>query len=433
MTVIDLGELRGDVEPDPPPRPPRAVGRPLRVALAGAVALLALASSAPLVRPASAVMDGRLGREVRIAGGRLYVADPEMPGAGGTRGVTAYANPAGAGSALRPLWRTSAPGGEGLFQVLEHGGFVLITGGGGRDGGMVETVALDAASGRQRWRQPGFPVPTVGGGLLLSGGGDDETADPLRVVDLPSGRPRWSAPVDRGRTAHHYRGAEIDQVVLIPESGRIEVRDAGSGAVLRVGDTRPGGYPSSVFAGDLLLVRANSGVGGDYRVTAYGLDALDRRWELALSANEYLEECGDLLCVGGREAGLSALDPATLRPRWVNPRWQRFVAARGGRLLVAADDRVVAPDLAVLDAATGRTIAELGRWELVLNQGPDEPLFGGRRTREGGLLVAELDPARAVARWLDVLPDVVEDCYSSGRDLLCRRANGTHGWRRLPR
>ncbi|WP_405112187.1 PQQ-like beta-propeller repeat protein [Micromonospora sp. NBC_01405] len=431
MTVIDLGELRGDVEPDPPPRPPRAVGRPLRAALAGAVALLTLATSTPVARSASAVVPGRIGTEVLVVGGRLYVGDLERPGTGGTREVTVYAPPAGAGGALRPLWRTSVPGEEGLFQVREHGGLVLITGG---EDGWAATVALDAATGRQRWRLPGFPVPTVGGGLLLFGRDEDETTDPLRVVDLSSGRPRWSAPVARGRTVYHHRGAEVDRVVLIPESGRIEVRDAGSGAVLRAEDPRPGGspgYQGVSLAGDLLLVKANSGAGGGSRVTAYGLAALDRRWELDLSANEYLEECGDLICVGGREAGLSALDPATRRPRWVNPRWQWIVVARGDRLLVAA--RKATLEFTVLDAATGRTVAELGGWDPVFNQGPDEPLFGTRRTREGGLLVAELDPARAVARWLDVLPDAVGECYSSGRDLLCRRPSGAHGWWRLPR
>ncbi|MFI0796499.1 PQQ-binding-like beta-propeller repeat protein [Micromonospora rubida] len=428
MTVIDLGELRGDVVPDPPPRPPLAVGRPLRVALAGAVALLTLASSAPVVRPAPAVVAGRPGADIRVAGGRLYVADPETS-SGGTREVTAYATPAGAGGALRPLWRASAPGGEGWFQVQEHGGFVLITGGAG---GGAETAALDAATGRQRWRQPGSPVPTVGGGLLLLMQGDETTAA-LRGVDLQSGRLRWSAPVDQGRMAHHYRGAEVDQVVLIPESGRIEVRDAGSGAVVLTGDSRPAGYQGVGLAGDLLMVTAANGVAGGHRVTAYGLDALDRRWELELSPNEYLTECGDLLCVGGREAGLSALDPATHRPRWVNPRWQWVFTARGDRLLVAASARVGGTELAVLDAATGRTVAELGDWEPVSNQGPDEPLFGTRRTREGGLLVAELDPARAVARWLDVLPDVMGECLSSGRDLLCRRQSGAYGWWRLPR
>lgn len=358
MTVIDLGELRGDVAPDPPPRPPLAVGRPLRVALAGAVALLTLASSTPVARPASAVVAGRPGAEVRVAGGRLYVADPETS-SGGTREVTAYATPSGAGGALRPLWRASGPGGEGQIEVLEQGGFVLII---GRRDGWAETVALDTATGRQRWRLPGYPVPTVGGGLLLFGGGD-ETTDPVRVVDLSSGRPRWSAPVDRGRMAYRHRGAEIDQIVLIPESGRIEVRDAGSGAVLLTGDSRPGGapgYQGAGLAGDLLLVSAANGVAGGHRVTAYGLDALDRRWELDLSPNEYLEECGHLLCVGGREAGLSALDPATHRPRWVNPRWQWIFAARGDRLLVASRARVGGMELAVLDAATGRTVAELG-------------------------------------------------------------------------
>ncbi|NBE82112.1 outer membrane protein assembly factor BamB family protein [Micromonospora rubida] len=429
MAVIDLGELRGDVTPGPPPRPSLAVGRPLRVALAGAVALLTLASSAPVARPVPAVVVARPGAEVRVAGGRLYVADPETSW-GGTREVTAYATPAGAGGALRPLWRTSAPGGEGRFGVQEHGGFVLITG--GRDGGGAETAALDAATGRQRWRQPGYPVPTVGGGLLLLMQGDETTAG-LRGVDLPSGRLRWSASVDQGRMAYRHRGAEVDQVVLIPESGRIEVRDAGSGEVLLTGDSRPAGYQGAGLAGDLLLVRAANGVAGGDRVTAYGLDALDRRWELDLSPNEYLAECGHLLCVGGREAGLSALDPATHRPRWVNPRWQWIFAARGDRLLAASRARVGDMELAVLDAATGRTVAELGGWDPVPNQGPDEPLFGTRRTREGGLLVAELDPARAVARWLDVLPDVMGECFSSGRDLLCRRQSGAYGWWRLPR
>ncbi|MCX4473713.1 PQQ-like beta-propeller repeat protein [Micromonospora sp. NBC_01655] len=435
MTVIDLGELRGAVEPEPP-RPPRAVGRPLRVALAGAVALLTLAASAPVARPASAVVPGGPGVEVLlVGGGRLYVAVPETPGSGGTRGVTVYATPAGAGGVLRPLWRTSVPGGEGLFQVQEHGGFVLITG--RRDDRVAETVALDAATGRQRWRQPGFPTPTVGGGLLLSGIVEGETTELLRVVDLPSGRLRWSVPVDRGRTAHHYQGAEIDRVVLIPESGRIEARDAGSGAVLRAGDPHPAGspgYQSASLAGDLLLLTAHDGIGGSRRVTAYGLAVLDRRWELDLPPTQSLMECGDLLCVGSQEAGLLALDPATLRPRWVNPRWQWVAAVRGDRLLVAADGmRGATVEFAVLDAATGRTVAELGGWEMVPNQDPDGPLFGIRRTREGGLLVAELDPARAVARWLDVLPEIPGECHSAGRDLVCRRPGGTYGWWRLPR
>ncbi|RGC70192.1 PQQ enzyme repeat protein [Micromonospora sp. MW-13] len=429
MTVIDLGELRGAVEPEPP-RPPRAVGRPLRVALAGAVALLTLAASAPVARPVSAVVPGGPGVEVFLIGDRMYVVEQVAAGSDGTREVAAYTTPAGPGGSLRPLWHTTAPGGTGPFQVREHGGFVLLTG--GPDGRATETVVVDLATGRQRWRQPGFPAPTVDGGLLLLGGGDDETAGSVHVVDLASGRARWSAPATPGLMAERRRGAETDRVVLISGSGRTEVRDAGSGAVLVAREAGPAGrgYPSANVVGDLLLVTVEDSVDAG-RVTAYGLDALDRRWELDLSA--YVTWCGDLLCAAVRDVGVSALDPATGRTRWANPRWPWFVAAPGGRLLAAAPGSAAALEFAVLDAATGRTVAELGRWELVDNQAPDEPRFGVRQTREGGLLVAELDPARAVARRLDVLPDAAGECRSAGRGLVCRRPGGTYGWWRLPR
>ncbi|WP_320064665.1 PQQ-binding-like beta-propeller repeat protein [Micromonospora sp. RTGN7] len=439
MTVIDLGELRGDVKPDPPSRPPRAAARPLRAALAGAVALFALAASAPSVRPASAVLAVRTGAEVLLAGGRLYVAEPPSLGTDGGREVVAYTMPAAAGGSPRPLWRTPAPGGFGQFWVREHNGFVLLTG--GRDGRALETFVVDAATGRQRWRLPGFPDPTVGDGLLLLGGGfgdgaGEQATDTLQAVDLPSGRVRWSVPATRGRLTYRYRGAEVDRVVLIPGSGRIEVRDARSGAVLAALDPPPGGPPGPQdvnVAGDLLLVTSTTGdVAGDSRVTAYGLDALDRRWQLDLPPGGYLAQCGEVPCVAARNVGVSLLDPATGRARWTNPRSQWVAAVRGDRLLVAAQDLVGAVEFAVLDATTGRTVAELGRRELVHNRDPDGPLFTTRRTREGALLVAELDPVAAEARSLEVLPDAPVDCRSAGRDLVCRRASGTWGWWRLP-
>ncbi|WP_229401255.1 outer membrane protein assembly factor BamB family protein [Micromonospora okii] len=428
MTVIDLGELRSDAERDPPP-PPRAVGRPLRVALAGAAALLALAGSAPVASPASALVTGPPGTEAVAAGGRVYVAGPVSSGEGGTREVTAHAPPARAGGALRPLWRASVQIGAGPLQVWEHVGLVLVTGG---DDRLLATVALDAATGRQRWRLPGASAPTVGGGLLLFGYG---TVDPLRGVDAASGRPRWSVAAHWSWTVRQ-RGVEIDRIVLLGRSGRIEVREAASGAVLAARDTgRSPGVQTARVAGGLLLLATGGETGLD-RVTAYGLDALDRRWELDLPRTGDLPDCGDLLCVATPEAGLAVFDPATRRPRWTNPRWTGVVAARGGRLLVADIEDVTssaASEVAVLDAATGRTVAALGSWRPVDQWDPDGPLFGTRPTREGGLIVAELDPARATARWLDVLPDVTGRCRAVDRDLLCPVRNGAQGWWRLPR
>ncbi|MBM0206422.1 hypothetical protein JNW90_28020 [Micromonospora sp. STR1s_5] len=45
-SVIDLGDLRDDPDPESTPRPPRAHGRPLRCALVVVLALVTLAASA---------------------------------------------------------------------------------------------------------------------------------------------------------------------------------------------------------------------------------------------------------------------------------------------------------------------------------------------------------------------------------------------------
>ncbi|MGC4805546.1 PQQ-binding-like beta-propeller repeat protein [Micromonospora sp. DT233] len=440
MSVIDLGELRDDVEPDPPARPPRSVGRPLRVALAGALALLALAGSVPAAPTLSALVPWGVGGDFVVLGGRVYVAAPENLGGGGTREMTAYAPPTRAGGDLRPLWRAALPFGAGEIQGQEHGGLVLFTG--DHSNGGPETVAVEAASGRQRWRLSGSATRTAGGGLLLFGfsrGEGGQQPIPLRVVDLASGRLRWSAPLGPDRTALHYRGVEIDRVALVGGSGRIEVRDAGSGEVLATREPSAGGlreYQGVQIVADLLLVITGD-PSGRRRVTAYGLGGLDRRWELDLAPSQELSYCADLLCAGSPEAGLSMLDPATGRPGSAIPRLQWVVTSRGGRLLVVVGtdqgeaDAPAGMPFAVLDAATGRTVAELGRWDLADDWDPDGPLLGTRRTREGGLLVAELDPVRAVTRHLGVLHDTAGDCHSDGWDLVCRRPSGAYGWWRL--
>ncbi|MDI5944218.1 hypothetical protein QLR68_40000, partial [Micromonospora sp. DH15] len=126
---------------------------------------------------------------------------------------------------------------------------------------------------------------------------------------------------------------------------------------------------------------------------------------------------------------LSGLDPATGGVRWTNPRWQTVVAVRGDRLLVIADDQAggTASHLGVLDAATGREVADLGRWDLAFSRTPDGPYYGTRPDRAGGgLVVVELDLAGAVARLRDVLPDAAGDCAADGRDIVCRRQAGTY-------
>nr|QLK00009.1 PQQ-binding-like beta-propeller repeat protein [Micromonospora carbonacea] len=436
MTLIDLGEVRGAATPASPPRPPRTVGRPLRVALAGLLALLALASSAPVVRPASAMLGGRLGSQVLVIGGRVYLLEPAQSGDAGGREVTVHALPADAGPAARPLWRTTVSGVGNLLGVQEYAGLVLFTG--NRDGRDVQTLAVDAATGERRWQRPGDPVPTVGGGLLLVGD-DIERRGELRAVEPSSGSVRWSLPDHLGVTTFHSRADDgaVDLVVLITAAGRIELRDALSGAV-RASLAPPAGgrrgYLQVTVAGDLLLVGRHEQQ-QVLRLTAYGLANLDRRWELDRPPFGYAIECGPLLCAGAFPSGVSALDPATGQTRWANPRLQTVLAVHGDRLLAAVGGRPDAPigTVRVLDAATGREVADLGRWEIVRSHTPGGPWYGVRPDRGGaGLVVAELDVAGATARLRDVLPGAAGDCAADGRDMVCRQQSGTYGWWRLP-
>ncbi|MFF3852748.1 hypothetical protein [Micromonospora sp. NPDC002575] len=434
MTLIDLGEVRGDREPEPAPRPPRAVGRPLRVALAGVLGLLLLASSTPVARPASAVLGGQLGAEVVVLGGRVYLLAPEV-GSNGSREVTAHATPARAGDGVRPLWHTAVASTGRLVGVQEQGGVTLLV---DYQPAGVQTIAVDVATGERRWQQAGYPASAAGGGLLLLG--DDVERGELRSVDPASGRVRWSAPGRLGRAAFADRDADgaAEQVALVTAAGGIEVRDAASGAVRASLAPPPGGWQGGLqieVAGDLLLA-SEQDEGEVRRVTAYGLAALDRRWALERPSFGYAGACGAVLCASAyRGSELSGLDPATGEVRWTNPRWQSVFAVRGDRLLAIADERAggTASHLGVLDAATGREVADLGRWDLAFSRSPGGPHYGTRPDRAGGgLVVVELDLAGATARLRDVLPGAAGDCAADGRDIVCRRPAGTYGWWRLP-
>ncbi|MFG1899812.1 hypothetical protein ACQP0I_09900 [Micromonospora carbonacea] len=435
MTLIDLGEVRGDGEPASAPRPPRAVGRPLRVALAGVLALFVLASSAPVARPASAVLGGRLGIEVVVLDGRVYLLDPGAPGADGAREVTAHGTPTGAGAGVRTLWRTVVPGLGRLGGVQEQGGVALLVD--YRTDG-VQTLAVDAGTGERRWQQAGYPVLAAGGGLLLLG--DDIERGELRSVDPTSGRLRWSVPGRLGWAAFADRDEDgaAEQVALVTAAGGIELRDTASGAVRASLVAPPGGWRGDLqveVAGDLLLAFEQD-KGEVRRVTAYGLAALDRRWALEQPTFGYAGACGPVLCAYAyRGFDLSGLDPATGGIRWTNPRWQTVIAVRGDRLLAIADEQAggTASHLGVLDAATGREVADLGSWDLVFSRTPGGPHYGTRADRDGrSLVVAELDLAGAATRVRDVLPGAAGDCAADGRDIVCRRHSGTYGWWRLP-
>ncbi|MBQ1073629.1 PQQ-binding-like beta-propeller repeat protein [Micromonospora sp. C31] len=428
MTVIDLGELRD--EPDREAPPPRAVGRPLRVALALAFLVATVAAAAPVPTRVALVVPARLGAEVFLDAGRIYVVEPAEGEPAGTVEVRAYALPERApadGTPPTPAWRARVVAASRFWQVQTGPGTVLFSITGDHDDG--QTIALDDEDGRERWRQPGYPWWDPTGILLMRTGGEESGA--VRSVDPASGRALWSVPVTGESVRYAVRDGRVERIVLAPAKGRVEVRDPRSGALTHAADLRLGelpGYGYSVVAHDLLLVvRPAAGV-----VTAYGLDGLRRRWEARLSQVEHVNECGELLCAPGASGSFSVLDPTTGVLRWTGQRWAGVLSARGDRLLALAPGGV-GDRFGVLDAATGREVADLGTWQLMPWYEEQRLLAVRPAVAGGGLVVAELDVAAGRARVLDVLRDASSDCRSRADTMVCRLDTGDFGVWRYPR
>ncbi|MEU8043778.1 PQQ-binding-like beta-propeller repeat protein [Micromonospora echinofusca] len=427
MTLIDLGEVRDEPEREaPPPRPPRAVGRPLRIALALAFLLATVAAAAPVSARVALVVPARLGAEAFPHGDRLYVVEPAEGEPEGTVEVRAYALPARAPADAGPpdpLWRTRLVAGGRFWHVQTGPGTVLFSITGDQDDG--QTVALDDGTGRERWRQPGHPWSDPTGILLMQTGGAQ--GGTVRSVDPASGRALWSVPTPPEAATYALRDGRVERIVLAPATGRVEVRDPRSGALVHAADLGLGEASGHVVvAHDLLLVvRPPQGV-----VTAYGLDGLRRRWETRVPMVEHINECGELLCAPGGNRFV-ALDPATGAQRWTGERWFGVLATRGDRLLAVAPGPL-GDRLGVLDAATGRQVADLGSWQL-LPWYPDERLLTVRpAVAGGGLVVAELDVAAGRAGVLDVLREASGNCRSRADTVVCRLRTGELGVWRYP-
>ncbi|MEU8159049.1 PQQ-binding-like beta-propeller repeat protein [Micromonospora parva] len=407
-SVIDLGELRHGPDPDPLPRPPRAHGRTLRCALVVLLALVTLAAGAVTPsRPAPVTLPARPGSDVMIDGDLLLVMEPTSPRRQGR--LAAYRLPDG-----EPVWQVPLSAEARYWGMTSLNGMLLTTGYEiGPEGRETRTIALDRATGAYRWQQPGTVTKLTDGNLLLRSGGETEPSS-VRAIDPCCGTVRWQLS---GVTADvTVRGDErgVDRVVLNQLDGPVEVRDAITGAVLARADLRPPDRgPIGLDLINDLLLAVDRGSGA---VTAYGLDRLDRRWTRTRVNVDFTLDCGPVLCLRTGNNELQALDPATGEVRWRSSRWG-WAWPTDGRLMANISGIGPLEQYIVLDALTGRQLADLGRWELYqLGVGR---LVGIRRHPDGGVLVGELDVGAAKTRVVDVLPRATGDCQAVTGYLVC--------------
>jgi hypothetical protein len=204
------------------------------------------------------------------------------------------------------------------------------------------------------------------------------------------------------------------------------------------------GPPVLSAVGDLLTLRYRSLDWGV--VDAYDLATLQPRWHLTLAANlPYLDDCGALICIGGERDGLFAVDPGTGQVVWADGRRNeafRLTGGPPGRLLAYRAPLVselASQEVAVLDAATGRPLVELGDgwWPasaLGGAQGSGDGFAGdrlvlARPTREATTFEV-LDVATLARRVLGTLPVVPFACQAGEGYLVCPGMDGLlHIWR----
>jgi hypothetical protein len=428
--LIDLGELPAaqrdaPAAAAPAGRPPRSY----RTALAGVTVLLTLLVAGGVHRPPPpppVVLAAPQGDMTFVADGRLFLVGDRPTG---EKIIRAYALPS-----VRPLSTTAVAVRGTVFDVRAAGHVVLVSYQTNAAGGEA-TVAVAAGTGRVLWRHRArlLAVSAAAGLALLRENSPNVGDLHWYAIDLATGGTRWSLQQPpRGVTTEAGNvGGFPARLVSATDTGRLEVRDAVTGAVTARADVAPpaewrfgaaGVWP----VGDLVLI------GGRAGTVAYALADLTERWRSTadLSQRFVLPDCADAICLFGRfGGGVQVLDPATGRRRWDTDRWA-YAEQAGPYLLATGNaDGDADPPLAVLDPATGRVRGTFGAWQAAGEIHPDGTFVGVRQPAGApdDLWYALLDPATLGVRVLGSATGVSGGCAAVDAALVCRRVDASVG------
>lgn len=211
--------------------------------------------------------------------------------------------------------------------------------------------ALDLATGRQRWRavlDPGtdlqWGAPVVAQGLVLladtpSHSGSAPTSH-LHALDADTGQVRWTADLGTGEQAFHtQRPLLVDgRIYAVAPSGVLLALDAGSGRPFWQQRRGPI-LPLLVGASGSLVFAVMEG-----SLVALDAGTGDQRWQIPVGAGErWALLAGETIYLAA-EGYLAAVDASTGRERWRSRIGQPVgpPARLGDRAYVATRDRLVA-------------------------------------------------------------------------------------------
>ena len=303
---------------------------------------------------------------IRAVSRRLVLAGPE-------RGELVGLDP----STGRRRWRVRLPTGQSTVAATLSGGRAYVGASFTSEGDLRPPVvrALDAATGRLRWRAVldrgtnlQWGAPLLAGGLVLVATTptylDSAKGHALHALDAATGRRRWRAGLHNREPGFHTERPLLHRgLVIVRGAGSLLAFDPATGR--QVWRTRLDGDGPQVLgsAGPLVLAVVSHdlvavGAGDGRERWRFPLPADDRQW-VALGGGQVVALAGGLVI---------AVDPATgaeLWRSWAGPSAGPPLWA-AGRIYLATTDRLVA-----LEAASGE-----GAW------------VGDRQRLTGGLVAA---------------------------------------------
>ncbi|GAA2543612.1 hypothetical protein GCM10010435_09800 [Winogradskya consettensis] len=420
--VIDLDRLHDPSDEHPEPGI-RRFRKPRLPFLAVSILLLVLLGGSARL-PAERVptiVAVRVGESIYLDPHRLHVVSP--PSAA-SRVVTTYSLPGGELLARTPIGDI---GQLGIVSLVASAGDTLLVSYQPVYPDPPTTVGIRLGAAQPSWEVPAQLVSaSADAGLGLLGSGDYRD---WSAVDLATGKLRWSlgTPED-GDLTRLGNGFPRRMVTAAPD-GHVELHDGVSGALLRAvdlpADPAWNQQGITVWAGDEAML-----IEGEGGLTAYGMNDLTARWTVPidLTDDSYVEpDCAGSICVFGLADGLKALDPATGAVRWSSDRWSTATAIGSALMVRGTEVGDAVPGrfpLAVVDPATGKVLADYGRWQ---PYGPVRPDGTVVVLRQVGTVVnyGLLDPAVPALRLLGTATGISGDCNATIDFLVCRRLDAS--------
>jgi hypothetical protein len=390
-----------------PPVPYRALLGALSVVM---LALLAGAAyQAPPQQPT--VIPARLGDTFTLDGDLMYVI-----GTGGVdsfdevrdRVITTYRLPS-----VHVVSRTTVPVPGTVVNVQQAGSTVVVGYQLDATGGQA-TVAYPAGGGPMLWKRTArFVSASVADGIALLSDDDGDVA-----IDLATGRERWRVGRPAaGFLAESGAGFGYPDWLVAFSDAHLRSWDAHTGLPI-ASATVPSDHLDGMIWPVSSFLLINAGAGG---FEGYHLPELRRLWHTPVDLRQswMQTDCGSVICAFRQQRGMSVLDPADGHLLWDSDQWA-YAEPLGPYLLATAGGEERA-SLSVLDPRTGRLFGDFGTWQ-GLGVAGDTGLIWGQRDVPGSYQVfyGRLDPTDRSVEVLGRADRVSGGCETGAEVMVCR-------------